>query len=461
MNAINWLLAGGRQVNMANGPVAGVIISLAVPMMISMFFQNLYSFINTIFVSWLGEVPLAAISLAVPLTYLALSLGKGVGMGSAVIIGHARGAGDQAGVQAISRAVLPMMTITMCLLLPLLSVEVCNRFFTLLGAQEEIVNQLYWFTVWMVLGFPVLGYFMAVEALLMSNGDTVTPMKGMILGNIVNICLDPVFIFGLKWGVAGAAGATFIGQIAAALYLGRQFSKLKGEKLSFIPEKTMFKEWGHIARQGMFITVGYVVSPVGLILLNIILSQFGATAIGAWNMMSRLEMMVLLPVMGMSNALAVFTGFNVGRQDYKRIRTGLKTFLILACSIIIPAALVFFFFSHELVYIFRPAPELLVLASLAVQASGASMVFIPALYGLYGMAQGFKRPAYMLIMIFLYIVLMRIPLAYLFAGLWGDQGVFWSHSASTAGAGLVAIALLIRLLANGRKKCEAKKEVVC
>jgi len=454
-------LAGGSQVDMASGSVSGVIICLAVPMMLSMFFQNLYSFINTIFVSWLGGVPLAAISMAVPLTYVAFSLAKGVGMGSAVIIGYARGAGDQAGAEAVSRAVLPLMTMVMCLLLPLLSVEVCNRFFSLLGASGEILEQVYWFTVWMVLGFPVLGYSMAVEALLMSNGDTVTPMKGMILGNIINICLDPLFIFGLKWGVAGAGGATFIAQFAAALYLGRKYCKLTGTALSFIPDKTMLSAWGQILKQGLFITVGFLVSPIGIMVLNGILAKFGPNAIGAWNMMSRMEMMVLLPVAGMGNALAVFAGFNMGRQDYNRIRAGLKTFLILACCIIMPAALLFFFFSHELLYIYKPVPELLVLASVAVHAAGVSMVFAPLLIALNSMAQGLKRPVYMLTMIILYIVVLRLPLAYWLAGLWGGQGVFWSHPASTFIAGLVAIGLLIKLLAKGEKKCETDKTAVC
>ena len=461
LNKVKHLLTNNRQVDMANGSVSSVIICLAVPMMLSMFFQNLYSFINTIFVSWLGGVPLAAISVAVPLTYVALSLGKGVGLGSAVIIGYARGAGDQAGAEAVSRAVLPLMTMVMCLLLPLLSAELCNGFFTLLGASEDILEQVYWFTVWMVLGFPVLGYSMAVEALLMSNGDTVTPMKGMMLGNIINICLDPLFIFGLNWGVAGAGGATFIAQFVAAWYLGRRYRKLTGAALSFIPDKTMFSAWSQIVRQGIFITVGYLISPVGLILLNLILSQFGSPAIGAWNMMSRMEMMVLLPVMGMSNALAVFTGFNLGRQDYERIKAGLKTFLLLAGSIIIPGAFVFICWSRELLYIFKPVPELLDLASVAVQASGVSMILVPALYALYGMAQGFKRPAYMLTMIIIFIVVLRLPLAYWFARLWGGQGVFWSHPASAFIAGLVAVGLLIRLLTSGRKKCATKGEVVC
>lgn len=439
-----------QPVDMAQGKVSHVLGRLALPLMVSLFFQNLYSYVSTVFVSWLGEIPLAAVSMALPLSYLALSLAKGVAMGSVILMSYARGSGDEAGARRISTAVLPLMILLMGLFLPLMIPEVCRLFYSEIGASESVAGQGIGYTFWLVAGFPVMGYVMSVEALFTARGDTVTPMKAMILGNLLNMALDPLFIFGFGWGVTGAAVGTFMGQFVAAVYIGYKLWDKVGEKLVLLAVPGFFGAWRNILGQGTFVTVAYLVSPVALIMLNGILSRFGPGAIGAWNLMSRSEMMVMLPVMGLSNALAAFTGFNLGRLDYSRVRQGLNFFLKVAWGIITPIAALFFFFPQELIGLFRPTAELQFLGGIAMQASGISMLFAPLLYGVSGMSQGTKRPAYMMGQGFIYLICLRIPLANAFAEHWGPTGVFWSHPAASAITAVLAVILLQRLL----KKCK-------
>ncbi|MBP2627535.1 MAG: Na+-driven multidrug efflux pump-like protein [Firmicutes bacterium] len=433
-------------VNMANDPVPRVMIRLAIPLMVSLFFQNLYSYVNTIFISWLGEIPLAAISLSLPLTYIALSLGKGIAMGSVVLISHDRGAGNEADVQQMGRSILPLMTLVMICFLPLMVPELCRIFFTVLGADLVVMEHIYGFTFWLVAGFPVMGYVMAAEALFIVKGDTVTPMKGMILGNVLNMALDPLLIFGLNLGTAGATLGTLFGQIAAGIYLSWRLQVTGYSPLSIIPTLGMIKYWRRIASQGMFIASSYLVSPFGLILLNGVLIQFGAVAVGAWNMMSRTEMMVMLPIMGMSNALATFISFNAGKQDYIRIRSGIKFFFTLSLGIVLPVMLLFVSFPHMLNAVFRPPAELRELSGYAIQASGIAIVFSTILFAFYGTVQGLKRPALMMVVSFAYIIVLRVPLAYWIGSYWGERGVFWSHPLATIGAAMIALTLLLRLL---------------
>jgi len=434
------------RLDMANGPVPRVIIHLALPLMISLFFQNLYSYVNTIFISWLGELPLAAISLAVPLSYIALSLGKGIAMGSVVLISHDRGAGNEADAQKMGMAILPLMTIMMICFLPLMLPELCRVFFTFLGADAMVMEHIYGFTFWLVAGFPVMGYVMTAEALFIAKGDTVTPMKGMILGNVLNLLLDPVLIFGLELGTAGATMGTLLGQIGAAIYLSWRLRVAGCRHLTIIPTTGMIKQWKRIAGQGMFIALSYLVSPIGLMLLNGVLIQFGAVAVDAWNMMSRTEMMVMLPIMGMSNALATFISFNAGKQDYMRIRSGVKFFFVLSLGIVLPVMLLFVSFPHALNAVFRPPAELREVSGYAIQASGVAIVFSTVLFAFNGTVQGLKRPALMMIVSFVYIIVLRVPLAYLIGSYWGAQGVFWSHPLAAMGAAIVALLVLLRLV---------------
>lgn len=447
-----------QHIDLGTGKVSTVIFRFAVPLMVSLFFQNLYAYVDTVFVSWLGAESLAAVSLTVPLTYLALSLAKGAAFGSVVLISFARGKGDEAGGRAISMALLPLMLVLMAVFSPLVSPAVCRAFYASLGATAAVAEEGVSFTAWLVAGFPIMGYVMTAEALFMARGDTVTPMKGQILGNVLNFCLDPLFIFAFGWGVTGAAVATLTGQLAAALYLGRQLAVRQGERLTLTLPVGVWRLWRQILGQGMFITVAYLVSPVGLMLLNLVLARFGPVAIGAWNLMSRTEMMVLLPIMGLSNALAAFVSFNLGRGDYGRIRQGVAFYFKFSLAIVLPAMMLFIAFPYQLAAIFRPAPDLLGLGSSALRASGVAVLFVPVLYALSGLAQGVKRPLFMLALSFAYLIVARVPLAYWFAAKWGEQGVFWSHPAAGLLAGLLALTLIARLLGDCRRRLAAGGE---
>ena len=442
---------------MGQGKVSHVLGRLALPLMVSLFFQNLYSYADTVYVSWLGEAPLAAISLALPLTYLALSLSKGVAMGSVILMSFSRGSGDEDGARRIATTVLPLMMLFMALFSPLMLAPVGQAFYRAIGADPATALQGTGFIFWLAASFFPMGYVMAVEAVFTARGDTVTPMKAMLLGNILNIALAPVFIFVLGWGLTGAAAATFTCQCISAIYIGSRLKVLFGESLRWLPAQGSLQIWRKILAQGLFVTAAFLISPIALMLLNGILIRFGPAAVGAWNLMSRTEMMVMLPVMGLSNALATFIGFNLGRLDFDRVLQGLFFFLKVSWAIIVPAMLVFFFLPQQLIALFRPTAELQVLGGIAMQASAVAGLFMPLVSAVAGMSQGMKRPVYMMGLMFVYLVCLRVPLADLFAAHWGQEGVFWSHPTAAASAGLVSLFLLFRLLESCRKRVEAGK----
>ena len=442
--------------DMAQGKVSSVLFRLALPMMISLFFQNLYVYVNTIYVSWLGDLPLAAVSLALPLTYLAMSLSKGVAMGAMVLMSHARGAADEAAAKRTADAVMPLMLSVMACFLPLMLPQVSSRFFTLMGTGPEVAGYGIGYVFWLVAGFPVMGYVMACEAVFTSHGDTVTPMKGMLWGNGVNLALDPVFIFVFGWGTAGAAAAAFLSQLVCAAYL-RHFLQRQAGALVWKPRKGFLREARLIAGQGAFVAMAYLVSPLALILLNMILIRFGPVAVGAWNLMSRTELMITLPAMGLFNALAAFTSFNLGRKDYGRIKGGLQFFLKFAWTFFAVIAFLFIEFSEAWMVLFQPAPELKALGILAMRASGIALLFMPISMAMSGIAQGLKRPLYMTTYAIVYLFVLRLPLAYWIAGHWTEKEVFWAHPAATAGAALFAAVILWRLLAICRQDMDQAK----
>lgn len=436
--------------DMAQGKISSVLFRLALPMMVSLFFQNLYVYVNTVYVSWLGDVPLAAVSVALPLTYLAMSLAKGVAMGSMVLMSHARGAADEQAAKRTADAMLPLMFFVMACFLPLMLPQVSNQFFAMMGTGLEVAGCGIGYVFWLVAGFPVMGYVMAGEAVFTARGDTVTPMKGMLWGNSVNLALDPLFIFVFGWGTTGAAAATFLSQLVCAAYLWF-FLQRQADDLAWRPQKGFVREACIIVSQGAFVAMAFLVSPLALILLNMILIRFGPVAVGAWNLMSRTELMITLPAMGLFNALAAFTSFNLGRRDYGRIQAGVLFFLKFAWGFFAVVAFLFIEFSEAWMVLFQPAPELKALGIMAMKASGFAILFMPVSMAMNGVAQGLKRPVYMTMYMAVYLFGLRLPLAYWIAGHWTEKEVFWAHPAATAAAALLAAVILWRLLAKCRR----------
>lgn len=435
-----------KSVDMGSGPIPRLILTLAVPAMISMFFQNLYAFIDTIFISWLGSAPLAAQAFSIPLFYIALSLGKGVQVGTATLISHARGSGETSQVGALVRAALPLLLILILPLFLLLIPGLCDLAFGLVGAKGEILEQIYRYIFWLVLGFPIMAYFMVCEAVFMSHGNTRMPMQGMLLGNFANLVLAPFLMFVLHMGIAGASLAAFIGQVLSALYIR---ARLKQSGL-VVPglkwQAGMLAFWGKIGRLGALVAITFLINPLGLSLLNGVLASFDAAAVGAWNIMSRLEMLGLLPLSGMAASMIPFMAYNSAQEKVERIRAGVKYFLLMATAFIIPIMTVFIIFPNYLMLPFRAEGEVMALGSYAIRVAAMGHLLVPIDLALFSLAQGLQKPVFPLCTLGLRVLLFRYPLA-IFLGLaFGVRGVFWCHPSATALGAVVSAIILWKLV---------------
>ncbi len=435
-----------KRPDMGSGSVTKVLLVLAVPAMMSMFFQNLYALVDTMFISWLGADPLAAQALVVPLFYLALSLGKGIQIGTAALISQARGQGKEGKVPFLARAALPLLLLCMLPLTLLLIPELCAGFFGLLGAGGSVLDQIYPYTFWMIMSFPVMAYVMIGECIFMSHGDTFTPMKAMVLGNALNMLLAPLLMFTLGWGIAGAAIATLLGQIIAAFYIRSRLLQAGLITPSIIWEAAMFRRWLEIGKLGFVVALTFLISPLGLAMVNGVLANFGAAAIGAWNIMSRLEMMFMLPLNGMAGALIPFIAFNYGQGNWNRIQQAIRVFLLAAVSFLLPVIAIVVLSAKWLVLPFGSEVEVAELSIRAIRIAALGDILAPLELVLYGTAQGLKRPLYPLIAMGARILIFRYPLAVFFASNWGVYGVYWSQPVAMILSAILSSILLWRLL---------------
>jgi len=409
-------------------------------------FQNLYEFVDTMFISWLGPVPLAAQGLSLPLFYVALSLSKAVQYGLIGLAGSHRGAGNHDRAEDVLQAGQYLMVLLMLPLLIVAVPAVGRGLFAFMGAAGGLVDQAYIYSFWLVLSFPIMAYFMLGEAMLVSRGDTQTPMKTMIGGNIVNLVLDPVLMFGFDMGIAGAAIATLIGWSLAVLILIRHLRR-QGLAMPTWQWKSHYRaEWAGMAHLSVYIFISQISSPLALALVNSILVDFGAAAVGAWTIMSRLELFSFMPLFGVGSALIAFISFNTAAGLYHRIRHGLLVAVGVSAAFVLPIMAFFILWPDIAAWPFQAGGDVRLLAAGAIQAAAWAHIVCPAELILFGLAQGLKKPAYYLPAVIVRLFVLRYPLAYALAGFYGLAGVFWSQPLANLGTAVVSAALIAVLL---------------
>ncbi|NPA25558.1 MAG: MATE family efflux transporter [Deltaproteobacteria bacterium] len=435
-----------QPVDMGEGRVLTVLFRLGAPAMISMFFETLYALVDTIFVARLGTIPLAAMSLAIPLLFLAMALGKGVAIGSLSAMSHARGAERPERAKLTAAAAWPLVLLLISPLV-LLALPVCNRpLFALFDADPVLLRETAAYTRWLALSFPFLAFAMLCEGILFSYGDTKTPMRAMVFGNLVNMALDPLLIFSCGLGVAGASLASLIGWALSGAIMWLALRRHDRDRPGLIPTADRRRAWPEIISLGSPAALSMLIVPLSAAGLNWLLASFGPVYVGAWNLSARIEQILILPLYGLSSALIPFIGFNLGRGQHERIRAGCRTALYGCYLLLVPMVLLFWFVPEHLIGIFRPAAGVLTAGAFALKAVGPGYLFTPFELILTGLSQGLKKPRYSLMINALRLLALRLPLAWIFSRFWGAYGVYIALSVSFAISGLASLGLMRRLL---------------
>ncbi|MGC9490238.1 MAG: MATE family efflux transporter, partial [Thermovirgaceae bacterium] len=271
-----------RSVDMGSGSVPKALWKLAIPSIASMFFHTLFHLVDTVFVSWLGEYSLAAMSLTFPVMFVLFALINGISVGTTTTVSNQLGTGNEEEAHDFCDASLILLLSLSFIPVPLLFRVVSNNFFGFLGGAGPVLSESYRYSFWMIVGIPPMAFSLLGDSLFRSQGDTVTPMKAMILGNGINILLDPLFIFTFGWGIAGASFATVFGRLVSFAYIAHKLRSDSNLRPSFrIPQK-MFSRWRRIIAIGVPVFLSQGSMAIGTAAMNRILSRYGAAAIGAW-----------------------------------------------------------------------------------------------------------------------------------------------------------------------------------
>lgn len=433
-----------KENKMGTMPVNKLLVTMSLPMVISMIVQALYNIVDSIFVSRLSEDALTAVSMAFPMQNLMISVAVGTGVGINAMLSRALGekkfeAANKTAENGIFIEVLGYV------LFLLIGIFVTKPFFLAQAGAGDIANMGIEYTrICLLMSF---GIFMQIgfERILQSTGRTIFTMITQSTGAIINIILDPILIFGLfgmpKMGVAGAAIATVTGQICAAiLAITFNLTKNPDVHISFKGFKPQIIFVKNILSVGI---PSIIMSSVGSAMtfgMNKILITFSSTAVAVFGVYFKLNSFVFMPVFGLNNGMVPIVSYNYGAQNKKRLTKTIKLAIMYAVCIMFIGIMLFQFIPDVLLKLFDASDHMLEIGIPALRVISLSFAFagicIVISSSLQALGHGFLS---MMISITRQLIIL-LPSAYILAKFGGIHAVWWSFN--IAGIGSLTLSLL-------------------
>ena len=300
---------------------AKALWSLAIPIMAGMGIQTFYNIVDMIFIGQLGGEAITGIAFNMPLFFLALGLTMGLGTGVTSSIARFIGKDDKSGADNCAEHAIAI-AFFISLFLSITIILLGERILFLFGASGTILSLAWDYLQVMCIGIPFMVFSGFFRSILAGEGDMKLPMMVAGLGTILNIILDPIFIFTLGFGVAGAAWATTISQlIVFVIFIFMLFVKdhayVKFQLRDFSLSKYILID---IIKVGLPASVSMIVMSAGQLIFNRMLATFSTDAVAAYQVGGRIDMVVFLPIFGIASALTTMVGMYYGANEIDKIR---------------------------------------------------------------------------------------------------------------------------------------------
>ena len=398
-------------------PVGRLLFGMAAPIMISMLVQAFYNVVDSIFVSRLSENALSAVSLAFPLQNLMIAVGGGTAMGMNALLARSLGAKKQndADRAANTGVFLALMSFVIFAVVGALG---ARAFFEVQTDVEEIVN--YGTDYALICLCCSIGIFMqfCCERLLQATGRTSLAMWTQLVGAVINIILDPILIFGMfgmpRMEVAGAAVATVIGQIVAAI-IGIILNIRHNPEIHLSFKKIRWH--GPTVRQIYRIGVPSIIMQcIGSVMnfaMNMILIGFTTTATAVFGAYFKLQSFIFMPVFGLNNAMVPIISYNYGAGKPDRVKKTVKLSILTAVIIMALGVLAFELIPDILLSMFNPSAEMLAIGEPALRIIGCHFLLAGFCIVAGSVCQAIGNPMYSLIVSVCRQLFVLLPVAWL------------------------------------------------
>ena len=402
---------------MFDGPIIPIAIKIGLPMLIGLVLQFCYALVDTIFISRIDLKSTAILSgtgLMFPLFFLFMAISMSMNVGIGAMVGRFIGENNRES----ARHVMPSgLLISLCIGVPAIfgGYAFSPHFLHLLaGSQlsEEAIGYGKQFLNFLLPGLFIMLIGNVFSGILQGEGRTSTIARAMVVSTALNVALDPIFIFGLKMGVAGAALATSISILIAALMMCIAFLR---DKSSFPFSFNVFQsQWNiivEILRIGFPNFLSMASLSVSFMVFNKLVSALDQTVMNAWTLVGRMDQIVMIPAFAVSGAALTMIAQNFGRGNFERVKKIYGRVIVLGMLSVGAVALVYMIAAPWFFKMFTDLPEVVDLASrqvrfLALTITGLSVAIVTA-----SSFQAIGKPLPALFLALIRMGLISIPIA--------------------------------------------------
>ena len=439
-------------------PIPKLLISMSLPMIMSMLVQALYNVVDSMFVAQMNENALTAVSLAFPIQNLMIAVAAGTGVGINALLSKSLGEKKYETANTIANNGI-LLGILSSLVFAILGLLGSRLFFEIQTDDAQIIE--YGTQYMSVITIVSFGIFLQItfERLLQSTGKTIFNMITQGIGAIINIILDPILIFGWfglpAMGVTGAAVATVIGQIFAAflgLYFNHKFNK--EIHVSFKGFKPCKETIGNIYKIGVPSIIMQSIGSLTTFGLNNILLMFSSTAATVFGVYFKLQSFVFMPVFGLTNGMIPIVAYNYGAQNKKRIYQTIKLSAIIAVGIMLVGVVIFQTFPETLLGLFEASDHMLEIGVPALRTISLSFVFAGFCIVSSCVFQALGNGVYSMLLSMARQIIIILPVAFIFAKLFGLDMVWYAYPIAEVFSVVICIFLLKHILKNKVKPLE-------
>ncbi|SCG84269.1 putative multidrug resistance protein ypnP [Proteiniborus sp. DW1] len=418
-----------------NGDIYKVIITLSIPIMINNLIQTLYNLADGIWVSKISSVHFAATSFVWPVNFLFISFGIGISIAGTSILSQLIGAGDYEEANKYSSQ-LVVISLIFSICFTIIGYLLSPHVIKLMGATGDLAEYSNIYLRITFLDMPFMFLIFNFNSIMNAQGNTVLPTVLSGISAILNVVLDPIFIFTFNMGIAGAAIATLISRallaFAGIYILFKSQTMIKPTFKGFRFDNEVIKR---IISVGVPSSIGQTGSALGFMVLNSFITSYGTATMAAYGMVNRINSLIMQPAMGVGAALTSIVGQNLGSGQTDRVREAFKKSSIFTIGFSVAGLILFLLFDKEIVNFFMQSKDDLEVIDQGVSYLRYITLSLP-LMGMFsvfqGIFQGSGHTKYSMAMEVGRLWFVRLPMILIFKHFTdiGSTGIWFSMSFS-------------------------------
>lgn len=450
--------------------VPKAVATMAVPSMLGMLINIVYNLADTFFVGQTGDSnQVAAVSVSMPLFLIFIAVGNLFGVGGCAFISRSLGEGRQDRVKKISSFCI-YTSILLGIVLGVLFMVFKTPLLYMVGASDNTIGFASDYLKWVAIGSPSVITAITVCNLVRGEGAAKTSMFGSILGQVVNIVLDPIFIlsggdelfgfkmpFGFGLGVAGAAIATVIGNICSVVFFLLYF--LKGKSiLSITPKRYTFKDGiaKGVINVGLPASLNNLLMSLSNIIVNIVLVSYGDNAVAAMGVAMKANMLVVMLQIGLGQGVQPLIGYCYGARNYDRMKKCLHFSMV--CNIVIGTVMTLFYvvFKENVISMFIDDANVIELGVKMLIALMSPGPIIGIMFVLNFSFQGMGKGIQSLILSIGRQGLIYIPLLFILNAAVGLEGIIWAQASADYACVIMSLIMWFVVKKGIKKQAQIK-----